>query len=131
MACEAFMQGLVYLDEFTYSITSDINSNALTANGFTDFQLQINSDSDFIAQEYNYAAWNDATGGTTSLLNNPDHLIQIIRSGSGRELMNRPVHVANYAGNYRSSSASFPGRKAMPSLYQGNLTVTIRITNRT
>ena len=128
MACEAFLQGLVYLDEFTYSITgSAIDATALLANTVVDYQLQINADSDFIAQEYNLTAWSAA--GT--ILANPDYLIQIIRASSGRELMNRPQHVANYAGNYRSASASFPGRKAMPSLYQGNMGVTIRLTNRT
>jgi hypothetical protein len=129
MACEAFLQGLVYLDEFTYSITGQtLDNTQLIANGVVDYQMQINADSDFIAQEYNLFAWADSAGTPIA---NPDYLIQIIRSGSGRELMNRPQHTANYCGNYRSTSASYPGRKAMPSLYQGNLTVTIRLTNRT
>ena len=129
MACEAFVNGLVYLDEFTYSTTAlSTDLTTLTQNNPVDYRIQINSDSDFIAQEYNLVAWVDTAG---TILNSPDFLIQIIRSGSGRELMNNPQHVGNYCGNYRASSASFPGRKAMPCLYQGNMTVIIRLTNRT
>jgi hypothetical protein len=55
----------------------------------------------------------------------------LIRSGSGRELMNQAQHIGNFAGNYRSASANFPGDMPISSLYQGNLNLTVRLQNRT
>lgn len=128
LAAEAMMQGLVYLDEFTYSaawLTG--TTTALGASATQDVQIQINSDSDFIAQEYNLTAWT----ALDTILVSPDYLITLIRSGSGRELMNQAQPVSNICGNYRSASASFPGRMPIASLYQGNLMVTVRLQNRT
>lgn len=128
LAREAMLQGLVYLDEFAYSaawLTG--TTTALGASATQDVQIQINSDSDFIALEYNLTAWT----ALDTILVSPDYLITLIRSGSGRELMNQAQHVANFAGNYRSVSACLPGRMPISSLYTGNLTVTVRLQNRT
>ena len=128
MASAAMLKGLCYLDEFTYSVAWIAGTTtALGASATVDVQLFINSDSDFIAQEYNLTAWT----ALDTILPSPDYLISIIRSGSGRELMNQQQHVGNFAGNYRSTSANFPGKNPISSLYQGNLNVTVRLTNRT
>lgn len=128
MASAAMLKGLCYLDEFTYSASWIAGTNtALGASATVDVQVFINSDSDFIAQEYNLTAWTNLD----TILVSPDYLISIIRSGSGRELMNQAQHVGNFAGNYRSASANFPGKNPISSLYQGNLNVTIRLANRT
>lgn len=128
LAAEAMIQGLVYLDEFTYSaawITG--TATALGAAATVDVIVPINSDSDFIAQQYNLTAWT----AVDTIYASPDFLITLIRSGSGRELMNQAQQVANFAGNYRSTSANFPGDMPISSLYQGNGTVTCRLQNRT
>lgn len=128
LASAAMLKGLCYLDEFTYSAAWIAGTpTALGANATVDVQIFINSDSDFIAQEYNLVAWT----AVDTIYASPDFLISIIRSGSGRELMSQSQHVGNFAGNYRAASANFPGKNPISSLYQGNLNVTIRLTNRT
>jgi hypothetical protein len=128
MASAAMLKGLVYLDEFTYSWSWIAGTpTALAASSTQDVQIFINSDSDFIAQEYNLTAWT----ALDTILPSPDYLLTIIRSGSGRELMNQAQHVGNICGNYRSTSANFPGKMPCSSLYQGNLNVTARLQNRT
>lgn len=128
MACDAMLRGLVYLDEFAYSaawITG--TGTALGASSTVDVQIQINNDSDFVALEYNLTAWS----ALDTIIAAPDYLITIVRSGSGREIFNQAQPVSNLCGNYRSGSASFPGRLPVSSLYQGNGTVTVRLQNRT
>ena len=127
MACDAMLQGLVYLDEFAYSASFQTGTaTALAANGTTDVQIAINSDSDFICLEMNLISWS----GAGTIIAAPDYLLTIIRSGSGREIFNQPQPVLNIAGNY-SSSNSFPGRMPVSSLYQSNQTITVRLQNRT
>jgi hypothetical protein len=137
LACQAMVAGLVYLDEFTYS-TSWIagTSSALTASGDVTRPIQINSDSDFIAQEYNLTT----TGSTADFVGGlGDFLIQITRAGSGRNIMDNPQRVLNFCGNYAFTGSKFdpangiganqPGRLTISSLYQGNSTVQIRLVN--
>lgn len=127
MACEAMLKGLVYLDEFTYSAAFITGTGtALGANGTARAQIQINSDSDFIACQYNLTSWSAA--GT--IIASPDYLLTITRSGSGRELMNQPQMVANMCGNFFQAAGNNPGRNPITSLYQGNGTVTITLENR-
>jgi hypothetical protein len=136
MACQAMIQGLVYLDEFTYStFWQSGTSSALPANGDVTQRIQINSDSDFIAQQYNIFA---NGGSANDILGLPDYLITITRAGSGRDIMNNPQKVMNFAGNYfngtenvTSNAANFPGWLSITSLYQGNSTVSIRLQNPT
>jgi len=127
LASAAMLKGLAYLDEFTYSAAYLTGTPTSLLSGATvDVQLQINSDSDFVAQEYNLTAWS-AVGTLTPL---PDILITIIRSGSGREIFNQFQHVANICGNYFATDRNYPGKMPISSLYQGNLTVTVRLQNR-
>lgn len=128
MARDAMLMGLVYLDEFTYSAAFITGTGtALAANGTTRAQIQINSDSDFIACQYNLTSWSAA--GT--IIASPDYLITLTRSGSGRELMNQSQQVSNFCGNYFNAAANSPGRLPITSLYQGNGTLTVTLENRT
>jgi len=126
MAADAMMKGLVYLDEFTYSASwLTGTTTALGANGTTDVTININGDSDFIAQEYNLTGWS----AVNTIVASPDLLINIVRGGSGREIFNQAQHVGNICGGmYQSRSA--PGRLPISSLYQSMNTVRVTLTDR-
>lgn len=133
LARDAMIQGLAYLDEFTYSCHWKAGtSSALGANGDKTQQIHINSDSDFIAQMYNLTAYlPDMTP-----IGVPPYLITITRSGSGRNIMDDAQMVANFCGNYighntagSTVGATGPGRLTISSLYQGNSTVSVRLQN--
>lgn len=135
LAAQAMVNGLVYLDEFTYSTFWQLgDTSALPANGEMTQRIQINSDSDFIAQSYNLVANGISANDILGL---PDYSITITRAGSGRDIMNNPQKVLNFCGNYFNgngaggNSANFPGWKSISSLYQGNSTVSIRLQNPT
>jgi|SRR5215468_8211635 len=136
LACQAMIEGLVYLDEFTYSTFWQAGTaSALGAGGDNTQRIQINSDSDFIAQEYNMFV----TGGQgDDIVGLDDYLITITRAGSGRDIMNNPQKVFNLVGNWFRGNQSviangtnYPGRLPITSLYQGNSTVSIRLQNPT
>jgi len=133
MACDAMLQGLAYIDEFTYSAAWIVGTpTALGSLATVDVQIQINSDSDFIVQEQNLSVITVTTASPEDLhecVSCPDLLLTIIKSGSGREVMNQAQHVTNMLGNYWS--AQFPGRKPVTALWQSNNTTTIRLQNRT
>jgi len=127
LASAAMLKGLAYLDEFTYSAAYITGTpTSLLAATTVDVQIQINSDSDFVAQEYNLTGWS-AVG---TIVNQPDILITIIRSGSGREIFSQFQHVLNICGNYAFTDRNYPGKMPISSLFQGNLTVTVRLQNR-
>lgn len=126
MACDAMLQGLAYLDEFTYSCSWIASTTtALGANGTVDVQIQINGDSDFIAQEYNLTGWS----AVNTIVASPDLLITIVRSGSGREIMNQEQAVGNLCGGF-FTSRSAPGRLPCASLYQSQNTIRVRLQDR-
>lgn len=140
LACQAMVEGLVYLDEFTYSTSWQAGTpTALGPAGDVTTTIQINSDSDFIAQEYNLFT-NGATANDIGGL--ADFLITITRAGSGRNIMNQAQKTMNLCGNYLGFSpqganppnvvlgANNPGRLPITSLYQGNSTVSIRLQNQ-
>jgi hypothetical protein len=133
MACDAMLQGLVYLDEFTYSaVWAAGTPTALGALATVDVPIQINSDSDFIVQEQNLSAivvTPDSPDDIHECVDCPDLLITLIKAGSGREVMNQAQHVTNIFGNYWA--AQFPGRKSIAALWQANNTITCRLQNRT
>jgi hypothetical protein len=132
MACDAMLQGLVYIDEFTYSAAwISGTQTALGALQTVDVPIQVNSDSDFIVQEQNISVITvtpDSPDGVHECVTCPDLLVTIIKAGSGREVMNQAQHVTNVLGNY--FSAQFPGRNAVTSLWQSNNTITCRLQNR-
>ena len=127
LASAAMLKGLVYLDEFTYSAAWITGTpTALGANATQAVQIQINSDSDFIAQEYNLTAWTAAETQYAAR----DFLISLTRSGAGRELFSQAQPVNNICGNYSIGSTNLPGKNPISSLYQGNGTVTVTLQSR-
>jgi len=124
MACDAMLQGLAYLDEFTYSAVW-FGTTALGQLGTVDVNIQINGDSDFIAQEYNLTGWS----AINTIVANPDLLITMVRSGSGREIFNQQQHVGNICGGMYASRSE-PGRLPCSSLYQSQNTVRVTLTDR-
>jgi hypothetical protein len=128
LAAAAMLKGLVYLDEFTYGARFDPTTNTgLGANTQAQVTVQINSDSDFIALQYNLEAF--STAGT--LVAAPDFTVLLTRSGAGRNIMDQPVPVINYCGNYAFNDRNYPGYLPISSLYQGNGSVQVQLTNRT
>lgn len=126
MSCEAMLAGLAYCDEFAYNASFLTGTTtALASGGTTTVQIMINGDSDFIAQEYNLTAWSVA--GT--MVATPDITILLVRSGSGRQVMDQAMTVRNLCGNY-SSTCSEPGRKPFASLYQSQQIVSVTLTDR-
>jgi len=132
MACDAMLQGLVYIDEFTYSAAWISGTpTALGALQTVPVQINVNSDADFIVQEQNFQAIvleSDSPDAAHVCVTCPDILVTITRAGSGREIMNQAQPVTNVFGNYWS--AQFPGRKAVTSLWQQNNTLQITLQNR-
>lgn len=137
LACQAMVQGLIYTDQFYYKCDWVAGTpTGLPANGDKTSTIQINSDSDFIAQEYHLSV-TQANGDQFVTL--PPLLITITRAGSGRDIMNGPIVVTNLCGNFGGYAlqtgnvafANFPGRLSITSLYQGNTTVSVRLQNPT
>jgi hypothetical protein len=128
LASAAMLKGLAYLDEFTYGARFDnVIGTGLPANGQAQVGIPINSDSDFIAIQYNLEAWSAA--GT--IVNAPDLLLLLTRSGAGRNVMDNPVPVINFCGNYAFTDRNYPGFLPISSLHQGNGLLTVQLTNRT
>jgi hypothetical protein len=126
LACDAMLQGLVFLDEFVYSAAWIAGTaTELPALGTVDVQIQVNSDSDFISQEQNLVATFEG-----DVVDNPQFLLTIIRAGSGREIMNQAQHVLNITGSHQSLGR-VPGKKPMPGIIQANSTLTCRLQNLT
>lgn len=132
LARDAMVQSLVYLDEFTYSAKwIKGTSSELAPGGDKTIRININSDSDFIAQAYNFTA----LGATADdILGLGPFRLTITRSGSGRNIMDDGILVANLCGNYVQAdgvqyAANSPGSLPISSLYQGNSTVTYRLQN--
>lgn len=121
LACEAMLQGKVFLDQFTYSAKWD--NSSLTATGTIPVNIQIDGDSDFVMQAVNLTAFTNAT----TVLATPNFLITIARAGSGRVIMNQPQHIMNLCGNYWNNS--FPGVWPMPGLLQAKNTTTVTLQN--
>ncbi len=131
MACDAMLKGIVYLDEFIYSASWIAGTaTALGSLATIQVQIQINGDSDFVAQEMNLTAIDTAQGGGVGdCVDCPDLLLTVTRAGSGREIMNQAQHVINICGNY--FTAHYPAHKPMPGLYAANNIISVTLQNRT
>lgn len=129
MATDAMLRGEIYCESFDYTfIWTDGNGNGLDGTDSEDSQLQIDSSSDFIFTEMNLIA---ATAVDT-FIGDPDLTLALVVAGSGRQIMNRPTHVANITGTYRTPTAfsPFPARMVFPRLIPKNSTFTATLTNR-
>lgn len=126
MAAEAMLKGQIYCEHFTYSAAFITGTpTALGATSSTEVQIQINGDSDFVMQEFNFTA--ETAAGT--FLASADYLILLVVSGSGRQLMNQAQHIENLFGNFQS--ANNPHYLPMPKLIQASNVLSVTLTNRT
>lgn len=126
MATNAMLLGQIYCEMFTYSaVWLTGTGSALGANGTTDVQIQINSDSDFVVQEMEFLSWSAA--GTIIAL--PDYLLSLTVAGSGRQLQNQAQAVRLLAGSYATSDN--PCKLPFPRILQMNNTLTCTLVNRT
>lgn len=126
MASDAMLKGLVYLDEFTYSVPFITGTDSAIGSGSTkEVQLLINGDSDFVVQEQNFAAYDSASPAVVVV--NPNLLITVTRAGSGRQIMNNPQHILNWCGGY--TGTRFPGRKPSAGLWLAANTITVKLQN--
>lgn len=126
LAANAMLQGLIYCESFTYSaawITG--TASALGANATVDQQIQINSDSDFVVQEWNFVSWSAAD----TIIGMPDYLLNVVMAGSGRQIFDRPQDIAVQCGAFTLNKQ--PGRIPFPRLLQANNTITTTLQNRT
>lgn len=128
MASNAMLQGKAYLSEFSYSAQFLTGTGtALGANGTATSPIQINADSDFVAQTCNIIAFTAADTPET----NPDFLINLITAGSGRQLMNQAQHVLTFCGGYiGTSSIQEYVTLNFPILLVANSQFTVTLTNR-
>lgn len=126
LAANAMLAGLIYCESFTYSaqwLTG--TASALAANGTTDVQIQVNSDSDFVIQEMNFVSWSAAD----TIIGMPDYLLNIVMAGSGRQIFDKSQGIAVQCGAYTLNKT--PGKLPFPRLIQANNTVTNTLQNRT
>lgn len=128
MAQDAMLQGLCYIDEFTYSApfvgTTAVGASG-TATATQTVSVQINSDADFIVQDWNITAFDN--GAPPVIVANPNLLTTVTRGGAGRELMNNAQHVLNLFGGYQQNRV--PGKKPLPGLWSMMLTVNVQLVN--
>lgn len=130
LASQAMVAGLCYLDEFAYTAPFVVGTpTELGPSGDVTVPVRINSDSDFICLQYNAIGFAVGTP-TPTLVPNPNILVNITRSGSGRQLMASPVHIGLMCGNYQDGTGNIPGVLPISSLYQGNSQVDIRLINQ-
>lgn len=81
----------VELDPFTYTAIF----NTLGASATASVDIAINADSDFVVRYINLTSYSAA--GT--IVADPDYLLTLFDSGSGRNLQDANVHVRNITGN--------------------------------
>jgi hypothetical protein len=105
-------------DFFTY----DAFFNPLGGAGNITVNVAIQADSDFVLRGLTLVAYS-AVG---VLVANPDYLISIFDSGSGRQLMNQPVHIGNLTG-----TAQLPFILPEPRLIAAASVIQINLINNT
>lgn len=122
LAKEAMLQGLAFLDAYTYSAVFS-GTTVLPASQSQTVGISMDAGVDFMVQQINVTAY---TAGPT-LLANPNYLIQITRTGSRNQVMNQPQHVQNVCGNYWNNNT--PGYWPMPSLWLSKTNIQVQLTN--
>jgi hypothetical protein len=108
----------VEADHFIYTATW----NTLGANAVTPVNVPIQNDSDFIIRWLALCAYTAA--GTA--LANPDYLVTIFDTGSGRQFQDQMVHVSNTFG-----TAQWPFVLPEPKLVKGGSVIQVTLTNNT
>lgn len=128
MASQAMLRGEAYLSEFSYSAQFLTGTGtALGAGGTATSPIQINADSDFVAQECNLIAFTAADTPET----NPDFLLTLVTAGSGRQLMNQAQHVMTFCGGFVGTNCLQDYAKLVfPILLIANTQFTVTLQNR-
>lgn len=110
----------IELDLFTYNAIFPIA--AFVGAATITIQIPITSDSDFVLDCLNLVSYT-----AVGVLNpNPDYQIFLVDSGSGRNLMDVPVHVNNYSG-----TGQLPFYLPEPKLFKGAATIGVTLVNNT
>ncbi len=118
--------GLIYCEEFDYVARWLVNTaTSLAATSSVEIPVQIDGTSDFVVEEYDLTAFDNA--GTPALVAAPNFLISFTKDGSGRRLSSGPVHVLNICGNY--SASRYPGRLSYPVLLPSKSTYSVLLQN--
>jgi len=126
LACQGMIDGRCFLQSFTYSASWQTGTpTALGANGTTEVAVQINADADFVIQEMTFTS----TTAAGTFLAVADYLLTCVLSGSGRQVMNQPQMIANWAGSYNANQ--FARRLTMPILVVANSNILNTLVNRT
>lgn len=108
----------IELDYFVYTASWVNLLAAITAT----VNVPLTADSDFVWDAFNLCAYS-AVG---VLVVNPDYLLQVFDTGSGRNLQDNPVHVNNVSGN-----GQLPYILPEPKLFKGNATIQVTLQNLT
>lgn len=108
----------IELDLFFYNAIF----NPLGAGATANVGVPITNDSDFILDALNLVSYS-AVG---ILVPNPDYQIAIADTGSGRNLQDQPVHVANITGTGQLSFIL-----PEPKLFKGSATILVTLVNNT
>lgn len=107
------------IDHFIYSaVFNTLAANAVNQNT----NVPIDNDADFVIRYINLASFS-AVGVPVA---SPDYLLQLMDTGSGRNLQNQAQHVANVCG-----TAQRPGILPEPKLIHGGGTLSVLLTNLT
>src|SRR5882724_9742601 len=97
MAANAMLAGAIYCENFTYSANWLTGTgSALGANATVDQQIQVNSDSDFVVQEFCGVSYSAADTPIVA----PDYTVNIVLAGSGRQIFDRAQDWVTFVGNY-------------------------------
>jgi hypothetical protein len=110
------------LDHFIYtSIFGSVAAGATVPNN-----TSIQADSDFVIRYVNITA--HPAGPVVSTVV-PELLISLFDSGSGRNLQDAPVHIANICGGMPNVGGILPGILPEPKLISGSAVLTTTLQN--
>lgn len=123
MAADAMLRGAINCEEFTYSALWT-GATALGANGTVSIDTQINGDSDFILTELELVSFTAAD----TIEVNQDFTLLLVAAGSGRQMMDKPIHVLNMCGSYADNRV--PSKMTFGRLMAAKNTLTATLTNR-
>jgi len=96
--------------------------NTLDADATATQNVVIDADSDFVAIKMMLCSY--STAGT--IVANPDYVLSISDSGSGRMLQNVAIHINTICG-----TAQLPYILPEPKVFKASSTITFTLTNRT
>lgn len=108
----------VWLEHFVYVA----EWNTLGANATTLVNIQLQNDSDFLAEEITISSYSAA--GTQ--VANPDYLITIFGTSSGRQYQSAAAHVWGLCG-----TAQLPKKLPTPLMLDGGTTLAVTLQNLT